>query len=140
MLDPVFFEISVPDWVRDHFCARSLASCTCVRANFGEFYQQLRQVRPSFTSSNGVLLFSVQSVVNSQSFETGFSDCHHLIYTVLRFRDCKKFSKSQFLSDLTGGIVTKNAQDLAELEHILGDTLDRHAPHKTVLVGIGVKS
>ena len=30
--------------------------------------------------------------------------------------------------------MAKDPQDLAEFEHIFWDTLDRHAPHKTVLV------
>ena len=82
----------------------------------------------------------------SQSVETGFSDCHHLIYTVLktqftklqpkriRFRDYKKFSESQFLSDLTGEVLATNPEDLTEFENVFVETLNKHAPHKTVRV------
>ena len=82
----------------------------------------------------------------SQSLESGFSDCHHLIHTVLktqftklqpkriRFRDYKKFSESQFLSDLTGEILATNPEDITEFENIFVETLNKHAPHKTVRV------
>ena len=82
----------------------------------------------------------------NQSLETGFSDCHHLIHTVLntqftkiqpkriRFRDCKKFYESQFLSELTGEIVATNPEDLTEFENVFVETLNKHAPHKTVRV------
>ena len=78
----------------------------------------------------------------SQSLETGFSDCHHLIHTVLktqftklqpkriRFCDYKKFSESQFLSEL----VATNPEDLTEFENVFVETLNKHAPHKTVRV------
>ena len=82
----------------------------------------------------------------SQSFETGFSDYHHLIYTVLktqftklqpkriRFRDYKKFAESQFLSDLTGKIVATNPEDLTQFENFFLETLNKHAPQRTVRV------
>ena len=80
----------------------------------------------------------------SQSSETRFSDCHHLIHTVfktqftklqpkrIRFRDYKKFSESQFLSELTGESVVTNPEDLTEFENVFVETFNKHAPHKTV--------
>ena len=99
---------------------------------FGDFNMEVTSnILSSFIESNGLYsLIKSQTcfksstnprcidlmLTTSQSLESGFSDCHHLIHTVLktqftklqpkriRFRDYKKFSESQFLSDLTGEI------------------------------------
>ena len=82
----------------------------------------------------------------SQLLEMGFSDCHHLIYIVLktqftklqpkriRFRDYKKFSERQIPSDLTGEILAANPEDVTEFKNVFVETLNKHAPHKTVRV------
>ena len=70
-----------------------------------------------FKSVNGrcidlMLTNKKHSFFQSQSFETGFSDHHHLIYTILKstfvkvppkvitYRDYKTFNTERFLSDL----------------------------------------
>ena len=59
------------------------------------------------------------SFMQSQSFETGFSDCHHLVYTILKirhtklppkriqFRDYRNFTKENFEADLSNAIAEK---------------------------------
>ena len=61
-----------------------------------------------------------QSFIKSQSFETGFSDHHHLIYTILksnfvklptkiiRYREYKNFRLEDFQTDLENSLRTTN--------------------------------
>ena len=81
------------------------------------------------------------SFFGTQTFETGFSDCHHMIYTILktqytrlppkkiRYRDYKRFSEDAFLSDLSCTLTKINPKDLNEFGTMFASTLDKHAPH-----------
>ena len=84
--------------------------------------------------------------MQSQSFETGFSDCHHLVYTILKiqhkklppkriqFRDYRNFSKENFEADLSSNIAEKCPYDLQEFESLFDETLGKHAPLKSVTI------
>ena len=78
------------------------------------------------------------SFMQSQSFETGPSDCHHLVYTILKirytklppkriqFRDYQNFTKENFEADLSGAIAEKCPHDLQEFEKLFDETLGMH--------------
>ena len=86
------------------------------------------------------------SFFRTQTFETGFSDCHHMLYTILktqytrlppkkiRYRDYKRFSDDAFLSDLSCTLTKTNPKNLNEFGTMFASTLDKHAPHKLVRV------
>ena len=83
--------------------------------------------------------------MQSQSFETGFSDFHHMIYTVvittynrippttIKYRSYKKFSESEFLGDVATTLPAVNPGTYNEFEDVIKLALDKHAPIKTVI-------
>ena len=85
------------------------------------------------------------SFQNSQSFETGFSDHHHLIYTVLKtafvkappkvfkYRNYNHFSDHNFRTDLATELCTTRPKTYHEFEEIVRAKLDKHAPLKTAI-------
>ena len=86
------------------------------------------------------------SFFGSQTFETGFSDFHHLIYAILKttyvklppkkinFRDYKKFSEPNFRIDLAQNLSNSKHENLGDFEATFAKTLQKHAPYKSVLV------
>ena len=92
------------------------------------------------------------SFMQSQSFETGFSDCHHLLYTILKirhtklppkriqFRNYRNFTKENFEADLSSAIAEKSPHDLQEFEKLFDETLGKHAPFKSITIRGNVKS
>ena len=81
------------------------------------------------------------SFKNTNVFETGLSDHHLLIYSMLKttftkmkpkkiiYRDFKSFSKNVFLNDLSRTI--GNADDFNTFESKTIDIINKHAPKKT---------
>ena len=81
----------------------------------------------------------------SQSFETGFSDFHHMIYTVLKtkynkippitikYRSYKKFSEHEFLGDVAAALAAINPETYDEFDDVIKQALDKHAPIKTAI-------
>ena len=81
----------------------------------------------------------------SHSFETGFSDFHHMIYTVLKttynkippktikYRSYKKFSEPEFLGDVATALAAINPGTYDEFEDVIKQALDKHAPIKTAI-------
>ena len=82
------------------------------------------------------------SFKNTSSDETGLSDHHHLIYSVMRttfkceesikfiYRNYSNFSQKDFQSDLLLNIGHRKNNYL-EFEKNFVETLDKHAPKKT---------
>ena len=85
------------------------------------------------------------SFQNSQSFETGFSDHHNLIYTVLKtafvkvppkvvkYRNYKHFSDQNFRADLATELCTTRPKTYHEFKELVRAKLDKHAPLKTAI-------
>ena len=81
----------------------------------------------------------------SQSFETRFSDFHHMIYTFLKttynrippktitYRRYSKFSESEFLGDVLTALAAINPVIYDEFEDVIKHALDKHAPIKTAI-------
>ena len=81
---------------------------------------------------------------NSSSYETGISDHHHLIFSIMKttfaseepkkfvYRDYKTFPHENFKNDLLSKTVDENA-DYSKFEREFIDTLNKHAPEKTKL-------
>ena len=82
------------------------------------------------------------SFMKSQSFETGFSDHHHLIYTILkstfvklppkiiRYREFKTFSTENFQTGLENSLRSNNSFDYQIFHSITESVLQKHAPLK----------
>ena len=83
-----------------------------------------------------------QSFIKSQSFETGFSDHHHLIYTMLksnfvelppkiiRYREYKNFRVEDFRTDLDNSLRTTNYLNYQLFHSVTETVLQKHAPLK----------
>ena len=86
-----------------------------------------------FKSSQGkcidlMLANSKYSFFGSRTFETGFSDFHHMIYTILKitytklplkiikYRDYKKFSETDFLTNFSSALSSKIPENYNEFE------------------------
>ena len=82
----------------------------------------------------------------SQTFGTGFSDFHHMIYTILmtqyvklppqkiKVRDYRRFNEENFLSCLSQKLSTNQPGNLKQFKDIFDAILSKHAPFKTVIV------
>ncbi len=78
----------------------------------------------------------------SQKFETGFSDYHHTIYTILKTqyvklppekvkcRDYKNFSEESFRSCLVQKLSTNRPCNLEQFKEIFDATLSKHTSCK----------
>ena len=84
--------------------------------------------------------------MNTATFETGLSDSHHLIYSmlkttyeklppkVIKYRQWKHFDKDSFKLELSRSLQVNNYlndSDYKSFEKSFGDTLQKHAPLKT---------
>ena len=92
---------------------------------------------------NLILTNKKHSFQKTQSFETGLSDHHHMIYTMLKqtfvalprkiitYRSYKKFSSDSFKADLEIGL-SENTHpgDFSSLNSALKVSLEKHAPTK----------
>ena len=86
------------------------------------------------------------SFKDTQTFETGFSDFHHMIYTILksrytklppktiRYRDYKKYSEDQFCNELSFNLAQESPDSIESFTELFDKTLDNHAPFKTVVI------
>ena len=93
-----------------------------------------------------MLTNSKHSFFGSQTFETGFSDFHHMIYTILKAtytmlppktiqcRDYSKFSETDFLMDLANALCSMIPENYNEFEGQVGKLLDKHAPYKKATI------
>ena len=82
---------------------------------------------------------------NSSTFETGLSDHHHLIYSILKttfkkedskhllYRDYKNFNNEYFHNDLINGL-SKYPKNYESFENVFVTVLDRHALRKTKIL------
>ena len=86
------------------------------------------------------------SFQKSQSFETGISDHHHLIYTMLKatfsylppkkvvYRSYKTFSEKAFTEDLIHYVGNSASANFSSLREAFVHTVNKHAPYKTRVV------
>ena len=84
------------------------------------------------------------SLKNTNAFETGLSNHHLLIHSMLKtsfqkneprrviYRDYTSFSKDSFLTDLSNSI--ENSESYEAFETKTDAVLDKHAPRKTKLL------
>eukprot|EP00794_Sanderia_malayensis_P018339 gene18339-20183_t len=104
-----------------------------------------------FKSSKGrcidlILTNRKHSFMHSKSFETGFSDHHHMIYTILKstfekvyptkitYRDYKTWSQEKFENELSSNMLSSLPTEYKHFEKIFTNTLDGNAPQKTKIV------
>lgn len=93
-----------------------------------------------------ILTNKKHSFQKSTSFETGVSDHHHMIYTMLKltfeflppktniFRSYRKFSAETFLNDLKCNLAMSSIGDFSSLNDAMVAALDKHAPFKKKVV------
>jgi hypothetical protein len=101
-----------------------------------------------FKSANGkcidlILTNKRSSLMFSDTLETGLSDHHLLVHTMLRtrfsklppkktlYRCYKHFNDESFLSELSDIISSNNITNYTDFERIVSSILDKHAPLKT---------
>ena len=82
------------------------------------------------------------SFINTQTFETGFSDFHEMIYTmfkttfvklppkVINYRSFKHYNKTSFYKDLLDNLFKESISDFDKFEEIFQQTFEKHAPLK----------
>ena len=102
--------------------------------------------RPQGKYIDLMLTNSKHSFFGSQTFETGFSDFHEMIYTILKttytklppkiiqYRDYNKFSETDFLMDLSNALCSMIPENCNEFEGQVGKILDKHAPYKKATI------
>ena len=85
------------------------------------------------------------SFKNSSTFETGLSEHHHLIYSMLKmafkkedskrliYLDYKNLNNKQFQNNLKNGL-SKCPKNYESFENVFVTVLDRHAPRKTKIL------
>ena len=105
-----------------------------------------------FKSSNGCCIDLIvtnrkHSLMHSKSFEIGFSDHHHMIYTILKttftrlppkkiiYRDYKNCSQLHFEDDLKRNLASAHPSTYRNFESVFMKTLEENAPTKTKIVG-----
>ena len=98
-----------------------------------------------------MLTNSKHSFFGSQTFETGFSDFHHMIYTILKttytklppkiiqYRDYGKFSETDFLMDLSNALCSMIPENYNEFKGQIVKLLDKHAPYKKATIRGNIK-
>ena len=86
------------------------------------------------------------SIKNTSSYETGLSDCHHLIYSVMKtmftcdepkkliYRNFSNVSQKDFQNELLLNI-GDGKNNYLEFEKNFEETLNKHAPKKTIFRG-----
>ena len=86
------------------------------------------------------------SFMKNQSFEAGFSDHHHLIYTILkstyvklppktiRYRKYKNFQMEEFQRELEINLKETTHADYQVLHSVIVNVLQKHAPLKQRVV------
>ena len=86
------------------------------------------------------------SFFGSQTFEAGFSDFHHMIYTVLKttytklppkiiqYRDYSKFSETDFLMDLSNALCSMIPENYNDFKGQVEKLLDKHTPYKEATI------
>ena len=84
--------------------------------------------------------------MQSKSFETGFSNHHHMIYTILKttyiklppkkfiYRDYKNWSRMQFEEELRCKLIFSHPSEYGNLESIVVKALETNALTKTRIV------
>ena len=104
-----------------------------------------------FKSSKGrcidlVLTNRKHSFMHSKTFETGFSDHHHMIFTILKstfdkvapkkitYRDYKAWSLEKFKQELTMNLVITHPTEYTQFENIFMQTFEENAPEKTKII------
>ena len=112
------------------------------------FYNMMKQ-NTCFKSDGGLCIDllitnSKFSFMKTNSFETGLSDHHHIIYTILKikfekfepkkliYRNFKQFNSEQFKLDICNSISA--ARTHAAFENNFVPILDKHAPKKTKIL------
>ena len=86
------------------------------------------------------------SFKDTQTFETGFSDFPHLIYTIfkskftklppktIRYRIHSKYSEVEFLTELSSNIAKESPDSIDSFTKLFDKTLNKHAPFKTIAI------
>ena len=105
----------------------------------------------SFKSANGrcidlIMTNSKNSCFCSKTFETGFSDFHHMVYTILKttydrlppkvinYRCYKNFSEPHFREELVHKMNKNPPKSYTEFENLYVATLNSFAPKKSVSI------
>ena len=126
-------DIALSSLINDHGLYNMIKHPTCFKSSRG------RCIDLIFTNRK-------HSFMQSKSFETGFSDHHHMIYTILKttfikippkkviYRDYKNWSQVHFEDELRQNLVSAHPSVYGDFESIFMKTLEANAPTKTKIV------
>ena len=126
-------DIALSSLINDHGLYNMIKHPTCFKSSRG------RCIDLIFTNRK-------YSFMQSKSFETGFSDHHHMIYTILKttfiklhpkkiiYRDYKNWSQVRFEDELRQSLVSAHPSVYGTFESIFMRTLEANAPTKTKIV------
>ena len=126
-------DIALSSLINDHGLYNIIKHPTCFKSSRG------RCIDLIFTNRK-------YSFMQSKSFETGFSDHHHMIYTILKttfiklhpkkiiYRDYKNWSQVRFEDELRQSLVSAHPSVYGTFESIFMRTLEANAPTKTKIV------
>ena len=135
------FNSEVSEGPVDDFCSlynlkNLIKSPTCFKSN----------ANPSCIDL--ILTNRINSFQNSSTVETGLSDFHHLVFTVLkttfrkktpkmvRYRDYRNYSSFNYLNDVNRSLAGVDLHQIShdDYDNLLMGVLDRHAPLKSKCV------
>ena len=111
----------------------------------------LIQTPTCFKSASGrcidlILTNCKHGCFNSKTFETGFSDFHHMVYAnlkttftrlpprIARFRSYRSFSEEQFRTEIGQKLSECQSDRHEDIEQIYLETLNKYAPMKTISI------
>ena len=115
--------------VQEHSLYNLIKHPTCFKSSYGRCIDL-------------ILTNCKHSFMHSKSFETGFSDHHHMIYTIMKtafnkvppkkvvFRDYKKWSQSKFERELKDNLISNHPSQSMNFEQIFRETLEANSPLK----------
>ena len=120
-------DIALASLIQDHGLYNMIKHPTCFKSSKG------RCIDLIFTNRK-------HSFMHSKSFETGFSDHHHMIYTILKttyiklppkkviYRNYKNWSQLQFEDEMRRKLTLSHPSVYRNLESIFVNALETNAP------------
>ena len=131
-------DIALVSLIQDHGLYNMIKHPTCLKSSKGSCIDLIFTIRK-------------HSFMHSKSFETGFSDHHHMIYIILKttyiklppkkviYRNYKNWSHLQFEDEMRRKLTLSHPSVYRNFESIFVNALEKNAPTKTRIVRVNNK-